>query len=133
MIAAALASEAARAIVLVTAEGDAEFDPTKVTPGPAGFIMTAIFAAAVIVLGFLLVSRLRRNAYRHEVREGIEAELSALENEGGSVPGAEPPVPGEIGIDAGSDADIDADIDTDTDTDTVDPRPASEGDEADGR
>jgi len=123
MSVAALASETVRAIGLVAAKGDAEFDPTKVTPGPAGFIMTAIFAAAVIVLGFLLVSRLRRNAYRHEVRDGIEAELSQLadlENEGGSVSDAEPAPP----------TDPVSQVET---VETEDPRPAGEGDEADGR
>ena len=56
---------------------DTEFDPDSVTPGFEGFLMTGLLAAAVIGLGFVLVRRLRRNAYRHEVREEIEAELSA--------------------------------------------------------
>lgn len=60
----------------VTAAQDTEFNPDSVSPGPAGFIATAVFAAAVIVLGYLLVSRIRRNQYRHEVREQIDAELA---------------------------------------------------------
>lgn len=108
---AVLAESVLAAGMLVAAEGDSSFDPTKVTPGPVGFIMTAVFAAAVIVLGFLLVTRLRRNAYRHEVRESIEvelAEIAEMENEGGSTPAGSAP--------GGSAA-----------------TPASEGDEADGR
>lgn len=62
--------------VMRFAEENAEFDPNKVTPGYEGFIFTGIMAAAIIVLGFLLVSRLRRNAYRAEVREQIEEELA---------------------------------------------------------
>ena len=79
LVASALVSmqgAAARVATFVAAKDDAEFNPESVTPGPAGFIMTAVFAAAVIGLGFLLVTRIRRNQYRHEVREGIEAELA---------------------------------------------------------
>lgn len=86
VVAAPVLSALAEAVLLVAAS-DEQFDPTKVTPGPAGFVMTAVFGAAVIVLGFLLVTRLRRNAYRHEVRESIEAELAELQTGGGSVPG----------------------------------------------
>lgn len=71
------------------AEDNAEFDPNKVTPGFEGFIFTGIMAAAVIVLGFLLVSRLRRNSYRAEVREQIEHELSGAEGDKG-VPDSDP-------------------------------------------
>jgi hypothetical protein len=66
---------------------DAEFDPTIVTPGVEGFIMTGIFAAAVIVLGIVLVRRLRRNAYRSEAREQIAREL---EEQGGKTDAAAP-------------------------------------------
>lgn len=72
-----LANEAAIHIAAIAAtKGDTEFDATTVSPGAEGFIATAAFAAAVIALGFLLVSRIRRNNYRHEVREEIAAELS---------------------------------------------------------
>jgi len=62
-------------VVARVAEESTEFDPDKVTPGFEGFVFTALMAAGIIVLGFLLVGRLRRNAYRHEVREEIEREL----------------------------------------------------------
>ncbi|MBP1326069.1 hypothetical protein JOF28_001301 [Leucobacter exalbidus] len=55
---------------------DTAFDPNKVTPGFEGFIFTGLLAVAVIALGFVLVRRMRASAYRHEVREEIEAELA---------------------------------------------------------
>lgn len=67
------------------AEDGEQFDPSKVTPGPEGFIATAVFAAAVLTLGFLLVRRIRRGQYREEVRESITAELA--ERDGGSADG----------------------------------------------
>lgn len=77
LVAIAMGSlQAVREAGMWIAETDAEFDPTKVSPGVMGFVMTGIFAGAVILLGFLLVKRLRRNAYRHEIREGIEQELA---------------------------------------------------------
>lgn len=62
---------------------DKAFDETKVTPGYEGFIATAVFAAAVILLGFLLVKRIRRSAYRAEVRENIAEELAQQEGDAG--------------------------------------------------
>lgn len=56
---------------------EAEFDPDTVTPGFVGFILTGALAVAVIFLGINLVRRLRRNAYRHDIRDEIEAELAA--------------------------------------------------------
>ncbi|WP_162903624.1 hypothetical protein [Leucobacter sp. wl10] len=53
-----------------------KFDPNTVTPGVAGFVFTAILAAGIIVLGFLLVRRLRRSAYRAEARARIADELA---------------------------------------------------------
>lgn len=58
---------------------EAEFNPDTVTPGFVGFILTGGLAIAVIFLGINLVRRLRRNAYRHDIRDEIEAELSAAE------------------------------------------------------
>lgn len=58
------------------AEEKAEFDPNQVSPGWEGFVFTGLIAAAIIVLGFNLVSRLRRNAYRAEVQEEIARELA---------------------------------------------------------
>lgn len=76
------ASQIAGAVIARMAEDDAEFDPTIVSPGVEGFIFTGLMAAAVIVLGLVLVRRLRRNAYRSEVREQIAEELA--EREGGA-------------------------------------------------
>lgn len=61
------------------AEKDTEFDPNTVSPGVEGFIFTGLMAVLVIVLGFVLVKRMRKSAYRHQVREQIEAELAAAE------------------------------------------------------
>lgn len=61
--------------VLVAAE-DTEFDPDRVTPGTAGFIATAVFALAVILLGVDLGRRLRRTKYRAEIREQLEREAA---------------------------------------------------------
>ncbi|TDP89835.1 hypothetical protein EDF62_3133 [Leucobacter luti] len=72
-------------IALGVAE-DTEFDPNQVTPGVEGFIFTGLMAALIIGLGFLLVSRLRRNAYRHEVRDQIASELAGPD--GGTPEGA---------------------------------------------
>ena len=64
----------------VRAAEETEFDPNQVTPGFEGFVFTGLLAAAIIVLGFLLVSRLRRNSYRAEVRGEIERELAEQED-----------------------------------------------------
>ncbi|PRI10240.1 hypothetical protein B4915_12615 [Leucobacter massiliensis] len=58
---------------------DTEFDPNQVTPGWEGFAATGAMAVCIILLGFLLVRRLRRNAYRVEARERIAAELAEQE------------------------------------------------------
>lgn len=58
------------------AEKNAEFDPDQVSPGVAGFFAVAALAVAIILLGFALVRRLRRNAYRSEIREDIAKELA---------------------------------------------------------
>lgn len=79
-------------VVFFAAENEEEFDPNKVTSGPAGFIATAVMAIAVISLGILLVRRLRRNQYRFEAREAIAEELAANEAaENGEATGADLP------------------------------------------
>ena len=55
---------------------DTTFDPNSVSPGVEGFLMTGLMALLVIGLGFVLVRRMRKNAYRHDVRDEIEAELA---------------------------------------------------------
>ena len=69
---------------LLAVETDTEFNEDKVTPGAEGFIATAVFALAVLLLGFLLVRRIRRNNFRAEAREVIAAELA--ERDGGAAP-----------------------------------------------
>lgn len=58
------------------------FDPASVTPGVVGFTMTALFALAVIFLGWDLVRRLRRSRYRAEIQEELQAELAEREAAG---------------------------------------------------
>lgn len=83
------------AVLAKFAEEEAAFDPTKVTPGWEGFAFTGLVAVGIILLGFNMVARLRRNAYRAEVREEIAKELSGDDATGadpapGSEPGSEP-------------------------------------------
>ncbi|MGO2140371.1 MAG: hypothetical protein ACTH30_08140 [Leucobacter sp.] len=88
-VANAAQSVIAETVIAIAAREGEEFNADKVTPGPEGFIATAVFAVAVILLGFLLVKRIRRNSYRHEVREEIAAELAATDEaseDGGSRP-----------------------------------------------
>lgn len=61
---------------LLSVETDTEFNEDKVTPGAEGFIATAVFALAVLLLGFLLVRRIRRSSFRTEAREVIAAEIA---------------------------------------------------------
>ncbi len=74
---------------LLVFETDVEFNEDKVSPGPEGFIATAVFALAVLVLGFLLVRRIRRSHFRAEARESIAAELAEGSAEGSAVDSAE--------------------------------------------
>lgn len=79
-------------LLLADTANDVEFDETKVTPGPDGFFATAVVGVAVILLGFLLVRRLRRIAIRAEVRERIaeeqtESQGSQAENAGAQAAG----------------------------------------------
>lgn len=60
----------------ILAAKDEEFDPNQVSPGVAGFFAVAVLAAALVLLGLSLVSRLRRGRYRAEVREQIAEELA---------------------------------------------------------
>lgn len=56
-----------------------DINPDDVTPGVIGFVFTAVFAVAVILLGLDMYRRVRRMQYRAEVHEEIEAELAAQE------------------------------------------------------
>lgn len=90
---------------------EAEFDPDTVSPGVAGFIAFAALGIGIILLGFNLVGRLRRNSYRAEVREQIEQELAAQNGALGTAapdpqapaqPGASDAEPGASGAEPGA-------------------------------
>jgi hypothetical protein len=65
-----------------------EFDPTTVTPGPAGFVAIAVVAVGTVLLAIDLSRRIRRNTYRAQIQERLEAEIAALNAAGA---GAERP------------------------------------------
>ncbi len=54
-----------------------EFNPDTVTPGPAGFVAIFFVAAMVVLLGFDLNRRVRRNTYRAQIKERLAAEMAA--------------------------------------------------------
>ncbi len=54
-----------------------EFNPDTVTPGPAGFVAIFFVAAMVVLLGFDLNRRIRRNTYRAQIKERLAAEMAA--------------------------------------------------------
>ena len=54
-----------------------DIDPNDVTPGPAGFFIVAILAAAVFLLIFDMQRRVRRVNHRAEIRERLQAEVDA--------------------------------------------------------
>jgi len=49
-------------------------DPTLVTPGVWGFVITAAIMVVVILLILDMVRRMRRVNYRAEIRQRLEAE-----------------------------------------------------------
>ena len=51
-----------------------DFDPTTVTPGVAGFLITFAVAAIVVLLVLDMTRRIRRVRYRGEVSERLDAE-----------------------------------------------------------
>lgn len=52
------------------------FDPVAVTPGPAGFLVTAALFLAVGFLVWSLIRRVSRVQHRARVREALEAEMA---------------------------------------------------------
>lgn len=62
----------------------AEINPDDVTPGVIGFVFTALFAVAVILIGLDLYRRVRRTKIREEVRAEISAELAQNGDKGQS-------------------------------------------------
>jgi uncharacterized protein HemY len=59
-------------------------DPTLVTPGVWGFVITAAIMVVVILLILDMVRRMRRVNYRAQVRQQLEDEASGKANEPGS-------------------------------------------------
>lgn len=54
-----------------------EFDPNSVTPGVLGFVATILVMAVVVLLVIDMVRRVRRNQYRAEIGERLDAEEAA--------------------------------------------------------
>ena len=61
-----------------------DIDANDVTPGPAGFFIVAILAAAVFLLIFDMLRRIRRVNYKAEISERLQAELD--ERNGSATP-----------------------------------------------
>ncbi|MET1016821.1 MAG: hypothetical protein ABWX76_08390, partial [Leifsonia flava] len=72
-----------------------------VTPGPAGFFIVALLAAAVFLLIFDMLRRIRRVNYKAEISERLQAELDERDGirpadddlpdaDGGTQPGDRP-------------------------------------------
>lgn len=53
------------------------FDPTSVTPGWVGFIITFVIALATVALIIDMTRRVRRVRYRAEVQQMLDAEEAA--------------------------------------------------------
>lgn len=64
-------------LVFSTPGPDEGFDPNTVTPGVVGFVVTFVFAVAVVLLVISMVRRTRRVVYRAEVNERLDAEEAA--------------------------------------------------------
>jgi len=65
-------------LAIVTADPANGVDPktaANVVP-PITFVVTALFAVAVILLGFDLVRRVRRAQFRAEIQEKLAAEIA---------------------------------------------------------
>ena len=57
-------------------------DPTLVTPGVWGFVITAGIMVIVVLLIIDMVRRMRRVNYRAEIRQRLEDEAAAKESNG---------------------------------------------------
>ncbi len=54
-------------------------DPALVTPGPAGFVVIALLAVAVVALVIDMMRRIRRGRVRADINEVLDAEVLAAE------------------------------------------------------
>ena len=52
-------------------------DPTLVSPGPAGFVVIALLAVAVVALVWDMMRRIRRGRVRADINEELRAEEQA--------------------------------------------------------
>ena len=62
---------------LLTATLPAKVDPTLVTPGVWGFVITAGIMIVAVLLIIDMVRRIRRVNYRAEIRQRLEDEATA--------------------------------------------------------
>jgi hypothetical protein len=63
--------------IVAAATPSPEFDPNTVTPGPAGFVAIAVVAVGTVLLAIDMARRVRRNTYRAEIQERLQAEIAA--------------------------------------------------------
>lgn len=56
---------------------DPAFNPADVTPGPIGFIFTAVFMVAIGLLVMSMMTKMSRVNARYQVREELEREEAA--------------------------------------------------------
>lgn len=61
---------------------DPAFNPADVTPGPIGFIFTAVFMVAVGLLVMSMMTKMSRVNARYQVREELEREAAAKQASG---------------------------------------------------
>lgn len=54
-----------------------QLDPSRVTPGFAGFVATALIAIVAVLLVVDMLRRVRKSRYRVDVREQLDAEERA--------------------------------------------------------
>lgn len=66
---------------------DPAFNPADVTPGPIGFIFTAVFMVAVGLLVMSMMTKMSRVNARYQVREELEREAAAQQAAGQDVTG----------------------------------------------
>jgi len=63
--------------IVLAATPPPEFDPNTVTPGPEGFVAIALVAVGAVLLAMDMARRVRRNTYRAEIQERLQAEMAA--------------------------------------------------------
>jgi hypothetical protein len=61
----------------VLSPAPSKVDPTLVSPGVWGFVITAVIMVVVILLIIDMVRRMRRVNYRAEIRQRLEDEAAA--------------------------------------------------------